>query len=121
MPWERRGVVEKGREAAQLALAMRETKVIKTAALKLGALDKTLFAARGLQRRKRSKKSLQNSLKLFLKLLTHPTTHAPYDARLPRLTTHDLRFMRHLTRVAAQVESSLSLPKVLAALRCSSF
>lgn len=27
-----------------------ETKVIKTAALKLGALDKTLFAARGLKR-----------------------------------------------------------------------
>lgn len=89
-----------------MAAKEKETKVIKTAALKLGALDKTLFAARGgLKRRKKKLQKLAKQFEIIFKA-THesrppssPSTHAP----------HDLRFMRHLTRVAAQVESSLCL------------
>lgn len=85
-----------------MAAKEKETKVIKTAALKLGALDKTLFAARGgLKRRKKKLQKLEKQFEIIFKA-THElrpsplsTTHAP----------HDLRFMRHLTRVAAQVES----------------
>lgn len=91
-----------------MAAKEKETKVIKTAALKLGALDKTLFAARGgLKRRKKKLQKLEKQFEIIFKA-THesrppfPATHAP----------HDLQFMRHLTRVAAQDES-LSLSQSL--------
>lgn len=78
-----------------MAAKEKETKVIKTAALKLGALDKTLFAARGgLKRRKNKLEKLEKQFEIIFKA-THESRPLP---------PHDLRFMRHLTRVAAQVE-----------------
>lgn len=61
-----------------------ETKVIKTAALKLGALDKSLFAARGLKRirtakikeEKREREKLAKQFEIIFK-----AAHAAHDSR----------------------------------------
>lgn len=86
MPWERSGVeAAEGGVGSALAAKEKETKVIKTAALKLGALDKTLFAARGsLKRRKKKLQKLAKQFEIIFKA-THesrpPSTHP--------LTTYD--------------------------------
>lgn len=71
-----------------MAAKEKETKVIKTAALKLGALDKTLFAARGgLKRRKKKLQKLEKQFEIIFKA-THESRPLPRDSRPSRLTIH---------------------------------
>lgn len=73
--------MERGEESGDSSCLGSETKVIKTAALKLRALDKSLFAARGFavqkcKKRKRAGKKLAEQFEIIFK-----ATHAPHDSR----------------------------------------
>lgn len=70
--------MERGGKSGDSSCLGSETKVIKTAALKLGALDKSLFAARGfaVQKCKRVGKKFAEQFEIIFK-----ATHAPHDSR----------------------------------------